>query len=394
MRLTNRGMMRAAHSTLALLERLVAFDTVSRHSNLEMIDFMEGWLAEYGVPCWRIPFGPEKANLLARIGPEAPGGIVLSGHTDVVPVDDQDWRTDPFRLHVDEETGRAYGRGTADMKGFIASALALVPEIVGLPLSRPVYLAFSCDEEVGCTGVRPMIAWMRAHLPPIAGVFVGEPTGMKVVTAHKGIMSATTVITGREAHSSCPHLGVNAAHFAAPVMTKIIELSAALAEQADEDSGFDPPYTTVQIGRVRAGTARNIVPRHCTIEWEARLMPDADGDALIAEVDDFCRTQVEPEMKAHWPGAGIVTEVNNRVPGLKHDPDSWPVQAALQALGENATHCVPYGTEAGLFQEAEMPAVVCGPGHIAQAHKPDEYVDLSQLEACDAFLRRLVKNCL
>ncbi len=387
-------MMHEENLTLTLLKELVAYDTVSRHSNLEMIDFIETWLAKYGVSCWRIPFGPDKANLLARIGPEVAGGIVFSGHTDVVPVDDQDWRTDPFRLHVDEETGRAHGRGTADMKGFIASVLALVPEIVDLPLLRPVYLAFSCDEEVGCTGVRPMIAWMREHLPPIAGVFVGEPTGMNVVTAHKGIIAATTVITGLEAHSSCPHLGVNAAHFAAPIMTKIVEMAAALAEKADKESDFDPPYTTVQIGRVHAGTARNIVPRHCVIEWEARLMPEEDGDAIVAELEAYCRKTIEPAMQAQWPNASITTQVVNRVPGLKHDPHSWPVQAALQALGDNATHCVPYGTEAGLFQDSKMPAVVCGPGHIAQAHKPDEYVELAQLNACGVFLRRLVDTCL
>ncbi|HHN72973.1 MAG TPA: acetylornithine deacetylase [Thermopetrobacter sp.] len=380
-------------STLELLERLVAFDTTSRNSNLALIDFVAGWLADFGVSCRRIPFGPDKANLLAVIGPTRPGGVVLSGHTDVVPVDDQDWSSDPFRLRVDEETGRAFGRGTADMKGFLACALALVPRLVEMPLSRPVILAFSCDEEVGCTGVRPMIEWMRANLPPVAGVFVGEPTGMEVVTAHKGIISLTTTVTGREAHSSCPQLGVNAAMYAGEIIGEIARIAAEERDRADPASGFEPPWTTVGIGVVHGGTARNIIPRHCVIEWEARLMPGTDEGDIPARLARFVEREILPRMRAEDPRSGVETVVDNAVPGLPPDDDSLPARLAMRFVGANRCHRVSFGTEAGLFAAAGMPAVICGPGHIAQAHRPDEYVELSQLAACDAFLRRLADWC-
>jgi len=286
-------MKREWSNTLALLEKLVAFNTVSRHSNLEMIDFMEGWLAEFGVPCWRIPFGPDKANLLARIGPEAAGGIVLSGHTDVVPVDDQDWRTDPFRLHVDEETGRAYGRGTADMKGFIAAALALVPEIADQPLQRPVYLAFSCDEEVGCTGVRPLLEWMQANVPPVEAVFVGEPTGMAVVSAHKGITVLRTEVRGLEAHASCTHLGVNAIHAAARLMTEIAQIAWEERQEGRRAEGFNPPYRTLSVGVVEGGIAKNIIPRACAFEWEIRSLPGQSSAEVIERMERLAREVLE-----------------------------------------------------------------------------------------------------
>jgi acetylornithine deacetylase len=380
-------------NTLELLARLVAFDTTSRNSNLALIEFVEEWLAGHGVRARRIMFGPDKANLLAVIGPEREGGIVLSGHTDVVPVDDQEWSSDPFRLRVEPEEGRAYGRGTADMKGFLASALALVPELARMRLVRPVILAFSCDEEVGCTGVRPMIAWMRENLPPVAGVFVGEPTGMEVVTAHKGIIALTTTVTGREAHSSCPHLGVNAAMYAGEIIGEIARMAEEERARAREDSGFDPPWTTISIGTVHGGTARNIIPRHCVIEWEARLMPGTEPKAIPARLEHFVRREIEPRMRAEDPAAGVRTEVSNEVPGLDPADDSLPARLAMRLVGSNRCGRVSFGTEAGLFAAAGMPAVICGPGHIAQAHRPDEYVELSQLAACDAFLRGLAEWC-
>ncbi len=379
--------------TLDMLARLVAFDTTSRNSNLDLIAFVEEWLATHGVSARRIMFGPDKANLLAVIGPEKDGGIVLSGHTDVVPVDDQAWSSDPFTLRVEASEGRAYGRGTADMKGFLASALALVPQLVAMDLKRPVILAFSCDEEVGCTGVRPMIQWMRENLPPVAGVFVGEPTGMEVVTAHKGIIALTTTVTGREAHSSCPHLGVNAAMYAGEIIGEIARMAAEERDRPQPESGFDPPWTTISIGRVEGGTARNIIPRHCVIEWEARLMPGTDPRSIPARLDAFVTREITPRMKAEDAEAGVVTVVTNAVPGLDPADDSLPARLAMRLVGSNACGRVSFGTEAGLFAAAGMPAVICGPGHIAQAHRPDEYVELSQLAACDAFLARLARWC-
>ena len=384
--------MPARMTTLEMLSRLVSFDTTSRNSNLGMIAFMEGWLAEAGIETARVPFGPEKANLVAVIGPRAPGGLVLSGHTDVVPVDGQDWSSDPFRLRVEAEEGRAYGRGTADMKGYLASALALAPELAKMELKRPVILAFSCDEEVGCTGVRPMIDWIAGNLPPVEAVFVGEPTGMQVVTAHKGIEAMRTEVRGLPAHSSCTHLGVNAIMAAGEVICEINRIAEEEKERAAPESGFTPPYTTVNIGLVRGGTAKNIIPQDCAIDWETRLMPDAEFGRIPERVREFARREVEPAMKAVAPEAGIVTEVVNSVPGLAEEEDSPATRLAMRFAGANGRHRVSYGTEAGLFQRAGMPAVICGPGHIEQAHKPDEFVELAQLDACDAFLRNLAEH--
>ena len=374
-------------NTLALLERLVGFDTVSRNSNLSLIAFVEDYLTRFGIPSRRIDFGPDKANLLARIGPEAPGGLVLSGHTDVVPVDGQAWSSDPFTLRVTE--GRAYGRGTADMKGFIACALALAPWFASLNLMRPIWLALSCDEEVGCTGVRPMLEWMQENVPPVAAVFVGEPTGMEVVSAHKGITVLRTTVHGLEAHASCTHLGVNAIHHAARLMTEIAHIAWEEQQHGMRGKGFQPPYRTLSIGTVRGGIAKNIIPRACVFEWEIRSLPGQGCADVLERLERLARDELVPVMRQVAPDAGITTEVLADVPGLPEQPDSPAVQLALQFAGRNATARAAYATEAGLFAQAGMPAVVCGPGHIEQAHKPDEFVEIAQLEKCEAFLRRL-----
>ena len=376
-------------NTLEMLERLVGFDTVSRNSNLALIAFVEAYLAHFGIPSWRIDFGPDKANLLARIGPEAAGGLVLSGHTDVVPVDGQEWSSDPFTLRVAQ--GRAYGRGTADMKGFIACALAMVPHFVAMEPKRPIWLALSCDEEVGCTGVRPMLDWMRANVPPVTAVFVGEPTGMEVVSAHKGITVLRTTVRGLEAHASCTHLGVNAIHAAARLMAEVAQIAWEQQQEGMRGDGFNPPYRTLSVGTVEGGIAKNIIPRLCVFEWEVRSLPGQGAADVIERVERLGREEIEPEMRRVAPEAAITTEVLADVPGLPDQPDSPAVRLALQFAGRNATARAAYATEAGLFANAGMPAVVCGPGHIEQAHKPDEFVELAQLERCEAFLRRLGK---
>ncbi|HHN67250.1 MAG TPA: acetylornithine deacetylase [Thermopetrobacter sp.] len=379
-------------TAIEMLEKLVAFDTTSRNSNLGMIAFIEDWLAAHGIAARRVMFGPDKANLVAVIGPEdTAGGYVLSGHTDVVPVDGQEWSSDPFSLRM--EDGRAYGRGTADMKGFLACVLALAPEMARRQLKRPIILAFSCDEEVGCTGVRPMIDWMRANLPPVAAVFIGEPTGMEVVAAHKGIAQMRTEVTGHEAHGSCPQLGVNAISYTGEVVAEINRMAREEEAQADPASGFVPPYSTINIGRIAGGTAGNIIAGHCRIEWEVRLMPDTAPEPFAERLNAFARENLEPEMRRVSDKAGIETEVVHTVPGLRREDDSAAVRLALRFAEANGVAAVSFGTEAGLFQQAGMPAVVCGPGHIDQAHKPDEYVELSQLDACTAFLRRLIDDC-
>ena len=377
----------AEMNTLELLERLVGFDTVSRNSNLALIAFVEDYLARFGIPTWRIDFGPDKANLLARIGPEAAGGLVLSGHTDVVPVDGQPWSSDPFTLRV--EGGRAYGRGTADMKGFIACVLAMVPYFTALELKRPIWLALSCDEEVGCTGVRPLLQWMEANVPPVRAVFVGEPTGMEVVSAHKGITVLRTRVNGLEAHASCTHLGVNAIHVAARLMAEIAQIAWDEQQQGEREQGFNPPYRTLSVGLVEGGIAKNIIPRTCVFEWEIRSLPEQGAADVIDRIERLARNELEPTMRQVSPEAGIVTEMLADVPGLEDSQDSPAVRLALQFAGHNATAMAAYATEAGLFARAGMPTVVCGPGHIEQAHKPDEYVELEELARCEAFLQRL-----
>ncbi len=376
-------------NTLELLERLIAFDTVSRNSNLALISFVEDYLRGHGFATQRIDFGPDKANLLASIGPEVAGGLVLSGHTDVVPVDGQAWSSDPFTLRV--ANGRAHGRGTADMKGFIACALALAPKLAEMApaLKRPVYLALSCDEEVGCTGVRPMIAWMRANLPPVAAVFVGEPTGMKVVSAHKGITVLRTTVTGLEAHASCTHIGVNAIHAAARLVMEIAQMAWEERNTGARAAGFEPPYSTLSVGLIEGGIAKNIIPRRCAFEWEIRCLPGEDYRRFINRLQRVADEELLPEMRAASEQADIETEMMANVPGLRESADSPAVQLALRLAGQNDTARAAYATEAGLFDEADMRAVVCGPGHIAQAHRPDEFVELEQLVACERFLDRL-----
>ncbi len=381
-----------SRTTVEMLRALVAFDTTSRNSNLEMIGFIEDYLASFGVRSVRVDFTPGKANLAALIGPEKPGGLVISGHTDVVPVDGQAWSSDPFTLRIDEEEGRAYGRGACDMKGYLASALALVPEFLSRDLKRPVILAFSCDEEVGCTGVRPLIRWMRENLPPVEAVFVGEPTDMRVATSHKGIEVMRTTVTGREAHSSCTHQGVNAIMYAGEVIGEINRIAEEERRRADPESGLEPPYTSVNIGLISGGTAKNIIPRRCVIDWETRLMPGAQPGVIPGRLARFTQEKLEPEMRRTAAEAGIHTTVVNALPGLEPVADSPATRLALAFSGEKETCAVPYGTEAGLYQQAGMPAVICGPGNIGQAHRPDEFVTLAQLDACDRYLRRLADH--
>jgi acetylornithine deacetylase len=378
-------------SSLDLLKRLVSFDTTSRNSNLGLIDFVEDFLDRQGVDSIRVDYeSGSKTSLYATIGPDIAGGIVLSGHTDVVPVDGQAWSSDPFK--VTERKGLLYGRGAADMKGFIAVALASIPMFVEARLKRPIHLALSCDEEVGCRGVRPLIQHMGAHLPAPQAVIVGEPTQMRVVNAHKTALSFETEVTGHEAHSSSAHQGVNAIMMAGELIHELSRIADELKARGLSALGFDPPYTTVHVGTIAGGTAKNIVPRHCKFVWETRLVPGEDPD----EVPRRLRAAADallPAMKMISLETGIATKLINIVPGLKPEQASLAEGLALQLTKENATGVVSYGTEAGLFQEAGIPAIVCGPGSIDQAHKPDEFISLSELERCEEFMRRLAHYC-
>jgi len=374
-----------------MLARLVSFDTTSRGSNLELVSFVEDYVAGWGLKARRIP-NPEgtKSNLLISIGPDVPGGIILSGHTDVVPVDGQDWHTNPFEMV--EKDGRFYGRGTSDMKAFSAVILALVPEFVRQPLTTPVHVALSYDEEVGCLGVRPMIADIVKTVAKPRLAIIGEPTEMKVVNAHKGIRSFRTTVTGREAHSSQTHKGVNAVMVAAELITYLASLAEEMRSKGDPSGRFDPPYTTVQSSTIEGGTALNILARHCTFQWEFRYLPGSSQNDILDKFTAHTRDVVLPRLRQVAPEADIVTVVRAHVPALVAR-DGCPAEAlARQLTGQNHSEAVSYGTEAGLFQEAGIPSVICGPGNIQQAHKPNEFIDIAQVDACEQFIRRLISQ--
>lgn len=378
-------------TTEAILGQLVAFDSTSRESNFPLIEWVERYLDGFSVPHIRVDFEEDrKTNLYATIGPDAPGGIVLSGHTDVVPVDGQKWSSDPFTMV--ERNGLLYGRGTADMKGFLAASLALAPHFKSLNLRIPIHLAFSCDEEVGCRGVRPLVEHLKDHAKKPSAVIVGEPTSMQVVNGHKSAVRFQTEVAGHESHSALTDRGVNAIMVAGEIISEIGRLREEMIGAGDPSSRYDPPYSTIHIGMISGGTAQNIVPKSCSFGWETRLLPGADEDFVPRRMESL-RKKLEPAMKAVSRDAGILTERKNSVPGLAADKESLAEQLALQCTHSNSTHTVSYCTEAGLFQQAGIPAVVCGPGSIEQAHKPDEFIAISELRKCEAFLKRLAQKC-
>jgi len=378
------------YSANEMLARLVGFDTTSRDSNLDLIAFVEDYLTAHGIKSTRIPNeAGDKANLLASVGPEVPGGVILSGHSDVVPVDGQPWTSDPFTLTEKDE--RLYGRGTCDMKGFLALGLALLPEMLAQPLKVPLHFAISYDEEVGCLGVLPMVRRIAREVPRPRACIVGEPTEMGLVVAHKSINSYLVRIRGREAHSSMPHLGANAIHAAALLVAKLVEMVKEREANPIAGSKFEPPWTTIHVGRIEGGTAQNILPLECSFSWEYRLHPGDDGDAIYRSFERYARDEVEPWLQRHAPEASITLETRAEAPPLNPIKDNAAEALVRRLSGLNDTQMVSYGTEAGHFQNHDIPTVVCGPGSIAQAHKPDEYVSLAQMEAGEAFLRRLIR---
>lgn len=375
-----------------MIAKLIGFDTVSRHSNLNLITFLEDYLDGWGVPHSRVENEDgTKANLLATLGPaDKAGGIVLSGHTDVVPVDGQDWSSDPFTLR--ETHDRLYGRGTCDMKSFFAIALALVPEFLERSLTVPVHFALSYDEEIGCLGVRPLIDEAVRHLPRPQIVIVGEPTDMLVVNAHKSIDAFTTTVRGLEAHSSATNEGVNAVMIASEMIHFISQIAEEMKTKGDPTGRFEPPYTSVHVGTIQGGTALNIIPKECSFEWEFRALPGQSSDEIVGAINRFAETELLPKMQEIHPDASIDTEPGAHVPPLTPEDGSPGETLVLKLAEQNATHAVSYGTEAGLFQLADIPTVICGPGNILQAHKPDEFVLLSQVDACERFMRRLIDH--
>ncbi|MGO8912095.1 MAG: acetylornithine deacetylase [Bradyrhizobium sp.] len=376
-----------------LLADLIAFDTVSDRSNLPLIAYIEKYLASFGITGRRILDDTgQKASLWATIGPEDRPGIVLSGHTDVVPVAAQDWSGNPFELV--ERDGRLYGRGTADMKGFVAVCLAMVPEISRADLAMPIHLAISYDEEVGCVGVRPLLRELsRAPVRPL-GCFVGEPTQMQVAIGHKGKHAVRATFRGHACHSSLAPSGVNAVEYAAELITEIRRRALRLATEGQRDEMYDVAHTTLLTSTVQGGTALNIVPDRCVMEFEARGLGISESKQVTDAIIAWATAEIEPAMRKSNPGCGIDFEQILEYPALEMQPGHSLVTLAKQLAGRNRHTKVSFGTEAGLFVSiAEIPTVVIGPGSIAQAHKPDEFVELSELLNCADFIGRLIAHC-
>ncbi len=371
-----------------MLAKLVSFNTESQRSNLDLIHFCRDYLASHGVESTLVPSEDgRKANLFATVGPKADGGVVLSGHTDVVPVAGQDWTSDPWTLT--ERDGRLYGRGTCDMKGFDALALALVPEMLAAPLKRPVHIALSYDEEVGCVGARFLTQAMAdAGLRPSA-VIVGEPSMMQVVTGHKGGTRMTTTVHGHAVHSSRVDIGVPAVMIAGELIAWHNQVMAENKARAAADNPFEPPYSTLHVGVVEGGTAVNITAERCMFSHEVRVVPGDEGADYVGRYRARV-AELEARMKAIAPGSGIEVEITSQTPPLAPERDGAAEALCRRLTGDNGSHVVAYGTEGGLFQAQGWSTVVCGPGDIAQAHQPDEFVSVAQLDAGAAFLRGVI----
>ncbi|TXN81451.1 acetylornithine deacetylase [Methylobacterium sp. WL8] len=377
---------------LDILAHLVAFDTESSKPNLALIDWVAAYLDGWGVPYSRIPNAAgDRAALFATIGPPVDGGVVLSGHTDVVPVVGQAWTADPFTLRVAD--GRAYGRGAVDMKGFCATALALVPDYLAADLKRPIHILLSYDEETTCLGVMDAIARFGLDLPRPGAVIVGEPTDLEVADAHKSIVTFHTTVHGHEAHSAKPMLGANAVMAACDLVSGLNAIADRMIARGDASGRFDPPATTVHVGTIHGGTARNILPKECAFHWEFRGLPDLD----MAEIPRLFQAKAEAvtreRLNRYGPFGRIETVEEIAIPGLLPDPGSESERLALRMANRNRTVSMPYATEAGRFQQAGIPTVVCGPGSIDQAHQPDEFITLAALRDGEAFLRRLIEAC-
>ncbi|MDZ4324287.1 acetylornithine deacetylase [Pseudomonas hormoni] len=372
-----------------LLETLVAFDTTSRESNLQLIEFVRNYLASFDVPCELIYNEQRsKANLFATIGPADKPGIVLSGHTDVVPVDGQPWTVAPFELT--EHDGKLFGRGTADMKGYIACVLALVPSLVNAPLRRPVHIALSYDEEIGCLGVRSLLAALEQRPVKPMLCIIGEPTELKPVLGHKGKLAMRCDIQGHACHSAYAPLGVNAIEYAAELIGELGRIGNRLKAPEHRDARFDPPFSTVQTGVIGGGKALNIVPADCRFDFEIRALPSHDPSDVARELKTYAEQQVLPRMRAVSELSEIRFSELSAYPGLVTDAHSEAAELIAAFCGSRAFGTVAFGTEGGLFDAAGIPTVVCGPGSMDQGHKPDEFVSLEQLDGCDAMLQRML----
>ena len=368
-------------ATTDILADLISFPTVSPDSNLDMINYIAEYLHGLGA---RVDLFPDttgaKANLFATLGPDLDGGIMLSGHSDVVPVTDQTWSSDPFKMQARD--GRLYGRGTCDMKGFIAATLAMAPFYASQKLQKPVHFAFTHDEESGCFGALALVRELERRQIKPAIAIIGEPTEMRIIEGHKGSCEYTTRFTGLEGHGSAPDLGVNAAEYAVRFVARLMELREHLKNRAPTDSRFEPPWTTLSVGRISGGVAHNVIVGKAEVDWEMRPVQAADLAFVNDTIHQYIHDRLIPAMRQVYPAADISTEIIAEICGLDPMPENAARQLVSELTGANSADLVAFGTEAGLFQGLGLSAIVCGPGSIAQAHKPDEYVALDQLSAC------------
>ncbi|WDI30065.1 acetylornithine deacetylase [Hyphococcus flavus] len=372
------------------ISRLVGFDTTSSKSNLALIEDVEAYLGDLGVESVRVTSDDGvKSNLYAVVGPSTEGGVVLSGHTDVVPVEGQDWQTDPWT--VVEKDGKLFGRGVADMKSFSAIGLSLVPDMLKAGLKRPLIFALSYDEELGCLGAPRMIEKIAENIPAPSAVIVGEPTNMKVIDGHKGISSFRVTVTGYTTHSSQTDRGVSAVEAAARMIAKIAEMRALRAARAEKESPFDPPYSTMTVNVVHGGTQLNIMAGEAWFEWDLRTVPGDSREDIVEEFTDFAKG-VEAEMRAKASGCRVEIVQMTNAPFLAPSADNTAADLAKAITGHNSTDVVSYAAEAGQFQEAGMSVVVCGPGSIDQAHQPDEFITLDQVREGTVFMRKLIER--
>jgi acetylornithine deacetylase len=374
-----------------LLAKLVSFKSISRQSNLDLIAFVEDYLASHSVRSRRVYSADgQRANLYATIGPAERGGICLSGHSDVVPVEGQPWSSDPFVL-LERDDGHLYGRGTSDMKGFIACVLATVPYFVEHVSDTPIHIAISYDEEIGCVGVRGLLDELAKDVARPTGCIIGEPTEMRLASAHKGKSAYRCCVRGLAGHSAQPHLAVNAVEYAADLVAFIRNRGRALQTDGARDARYDPPFSTVQTGTIGGGVAVNVVPDRCEFEFEIRELPGSDGERIVGELTRFASGTLLPEMKRVAADAAIELQPLVEYPGLSDDASSAALKALCgRLLDDDSVTTLSFGTEGGLFQSIGIPAVVCGPGSITRAHKADEYITVSELQACVSFLERLV----
>jgi acetylornithine deacetylase len=377
--------------TVALLEQLVAFDTESSKSNLSLVHFVTQRLSELQAPFVVVPNATgDKAAIFVTLGPAIDGGVLLSAHTDVVPVAGQVWTSDPFRLRRSQD--RLFGRGSCDMKGFAAACLAMVPEFQAARLTRPIHILLSYDEETTCLGPMDTIARFGRDLPRPAVALVGEPTMMQAADAHKSIATYITTVYGHEAHSAKPALGANAIASACALVSAIYAMQEEFERIGDPSGRFEPGYSTVHVGTIHGGTARNILPKECRFHWEFRALPGVPLDLAYRLFDDHAMRTEVPRLRRFTTDARIETQTEVEIPGLIPEPGSAAESLVLKLIQSNRTVAVAYATEAGRFQGSGIPTIVCGPGNIDQAHQPDEYIELAQLNECLACLRRLTTH--